>query len=427
MKTLLKETRKVAFSNGLTLLMTQVSTSALVSFNLCLGMGNLHEKEGERGLSALMMEVMTKGTRQKTAEMLASALESLGAFFDATSGYFAGRLRVAGPSECIDQLLPLFFEIALEPAFRQEEAAREKQYLQNLLRSLDDEPLRAATARFQKAFYGGHPFAVSQLGLVEDLADLTADRLREWYGTVFQPGNMVVSVAGNFRWEQVEQAFGENLGTLSSGLVFCPDHHSKEGGIPEYLERKSIRDCWLVYGKPAPPLSDPSSRAAFDILNAVLGGGLFSRLYMKIREERGLSYQVGSIYVPLAGPSFYCAFAGFSPQHYHEVLSLLRQEMEDLGRVGSEEFQEAKNYTLGSYLRQLEGVQSLTALLAFYEKAGLGWEHLVDYEAIIRETTLEQAVSLYQAYHKENGVLGGVVPREGKIAQKKNENFLRRG
>lgn len=81
-----------------------------------------------------------------------------------------------------------------------------------------------------------------------------------------------------------------------------------------------------------------------------------------------------------------------------------------MGSIDSQEFQEAKNYTLGTYLTQFEGVQSLAALLAFYEKIGLGWDHILTYETILRQMTLEEAIREFRIYQGQNGAMGGIVP-----------------
>lgn len=412
MKELISQVEKITFKNGFTLILFPRPDSALLAVNLGMNLGNLFEKEEQRGISALMQESLLKGTQRQSAVDFNRAVENLGAVIDSSSGYFTGRVVIRGPALNGEQMLQLFFEAVKSPAFREEEIEKERAFLVNVLRSLDDDPFQAAMLRFKRAFYGRHPYAFSTLGEEETLSRLGEEEVWSWYRRTYVPNNMVVAVVGNFDSDEMIKIFEREMGEIIPRELVSP---YSEGFSPTSLKivsRKKVRDSWIVMGFKAPGLLEEKERVVFDILNNILGGGAYSRLFLKIREEQGLSYQVGSVYAPLRGPSFICAYASFPHIYFDRVTGVLREEFRRLSNLEKEEFEEAKNYTRGSFLHSLETVSSLSSLLAFFEKVGLGWDFIFRYEEMLQTVSLPEAKAIYQQFSGQGESMGGVVPAE---------------
>jgi len=404
--------KKITFKNGFTLILFPRPNSALLAVNLCMNLGNLFEKEEERGISALMQEVLLKGTQRQSAIDFNRAVENLGATIDSASNYFTGRVVIQGPAINMKPMLQLFFEAIKNPAFQKEEVEREKTFLLNILHSLDDDPFQAAMLRFKRAFYGRHPYAFPTLGEEKALRDLGEEEIWSWYRKIYVPNNMVAAVVGNFDPDEVENIFYEEMGEIIPKESLNP-HPEKFSPLSlKIVDRKEVRDSWMVVGFKAPGLLEEKERVVFDILNNILGGSMYSRLFLKIREERGLSYQVGSLYVPLRGPSFICAYASFPYVYFDAVVRILWEELRGLSHLEKEEFEEAKNYTRGNFLHCLETVFSLSSLFAFFEKVGLGWEFIFRYEKMLREISVEEAEAVYQRFNGQGESMGGIVPAE---------------
>lgn len=404
--------RKTTFKNGFTLILLPRPDSALLAVNLCMNLGNLFEGEEERGISALMQEALLKGTQRQSAIDFNRAVENLGATIDSSSNYFTGRVVIQGPAINTKQMLQLFFEAIKSPAFREEEIEREKTFLLNILHSLDDDPFQAAMLRFKKAFYGRHPYAFPTMGEEKTLRNLGEEEIWSWYRKVYIPNNMVVAVVGDFDPDEVENIFYEEMGEIIPRESPVPYVERFSPLSLKIVDRKEVRDSWMVVGFKAPGLLEEKERAVFDVLNNILGGGMYSRLFLKIREERGLSYQVGSLYVPLRGPSFICAYASFPYAYFDTVVGILKEEFRGLSHLEKEEFEEAKNYTRGNFLHCLETVFSFSSLFAFFERVGLGWDFIFRYEKILREISLEEARAIYQRFSGQGESIGGIVPAE---------------
>ncbi|MCX6088951.1 MAG: pitrilysin family protein [Candidatus Atribacteria bacterium] len=402
--------KKTTFKNGLTLLLCPRNDSPLISVNLCLSLGSIFESPQERGISALLQETILKGTQKRDAITFNKDVEMLGATIDASSSYFTGKLAIEGPASSGDQILSLFCEVLKSPAFLPEEIEKEQNFLLSILRSLDDDPLKAAMLRFKKSFYGNHPYGSPTVGEEKSLKSFNPKNVISWYHRFYVPNNQVIAVVGQFEPERVGDFISCQLGDIVPVEIPSPSLESFRPMGLKIVDRKDIRDSWVVFGYRAPSLMETKERMAFEILSGILGGGMYSRLFRKVREERGLSYQVGSAYAPLIGPSFFCAYAGFPPQHLDSVISLLRDEFHNLVNIPPDEFNETKNYIRGIFLEFFETVFSLSSLFSFYEKIGLGADFPLRYDELIQNITLEEVQTIYRKYSGIGESLGAVVP-----------------
>lgn len=403
------QVEKRVFKNGLTVLFIP-RESELVVFHLLLGLGNIFEGEGERGISALLQETLLKGTKRQSGPEFSRAVERLGATMQSSSNYFTGKVVMEGPAEASEDLLALFLEAVKTPALLPEEIEKERRFLLDLLRALDDDPLKAAMLRFKRAFFGHHPYAFPTIGDAQSLERISREQVVSWYERTFVPNNMVLAVAGKFNKERVERILERELGSIIPREFAFPSRNHFFPASLKIVDCKEVRDSWVVLGFRAPGILETKARVAFDVLNNILGGGMYSRLFVKIRENRGLSYQVGSVYVPLFGPSFICAYCGFAPCYFDTVVGILREEFRNLLNLSEEEFNEAKAYTRGMFLHSFESVASLAALFAFYERIGLGWEFPFQYEAMLRELSLDEAKALYRKFAGQGESLGAIMP-----------------
>ena len=278
---------KVNLKNGLTLLLLSIPGSLLCSIHLCLTMGNLFENQKERGLSALLQEAILKGTQTKDAITFNREIESLGASVESSSNSFVGRIAIEGPNEQLFSILPFFFELVKSPALRADEIEKEKRFLIEQLAALDDDPLQAALLRFKKGFYGTHPYGASTLGEPDCLESFTEKEVFDWYRHKYVPNNMVIAVVGDFDLNRMKDIFLHQMGDLIPQKVRSFQQDSFYPMSLRIVEQKDIQESWMVFGYRAPSLFKVRESVAYEILSNCLGGGMFSRLFLKIREELG--------------------------------------------------------------------------------------------------------------------------------------------
>jgi len=221
---------------------------------------------------------------------------------------------------------------------------------------------------FTQSFWRDHPLGWPILGTSETVARLDQKNLFDYHGDRFHGGNMVFSAAGNLDHDHFAEAVSAKFSSLAGGATL------HELGAPEPTARivmrnkRSLEQVQICLGVPAPRITD-ESRYATLILNTVLGGGMSSRLFQTIREERGMAYSIYSDLSPYRDTGTLCVYAGTSAGKALEVLDLILGEFARLKQepLTQEELTRAKDQVKGNILLGLESSNARMANLARQE------------------------------------------------------------
>jgi zinc protease len=247
--------------------------------------------------------------------------------------------------------------------------------------------------------YGDHPYAISGLGTVESVEGLTREDLCAYHHTYFRPDSLVISIAGRITPEEalsyVERMFGDwvrpDLPKRRLGAV-------KIVNAPErVIEVKETQQSVVVLGYHAPgapvgvSLEDQESYAALKLLNTYLGSGLSSRLFVELREKRGLAYEVSAFYPTRQDGAQFGAYIGTAPQNTAVAIEGLRSEIDRLRShpLSSEELQLSKQKLLGQYALSKQTCSQLAQVLGWYELLGLGVTFDEVFQAEVAAVTAE--------------------------------------
>jgi predicted Zn-dependent peptidase len=221
---------------------------------------------------------------------------------------------------------------------------------------------------FTQAFWKDHPLGKPILGTSKTVARLDQQSLVAYHGDRFHGGNIIFSAAGNLEHDRFVEAVAQKFSALAGGETL------KEQPAPEASARiilrhkKALEQVQICLGVPALPLTDDSRYIAL-ILNTVLGGGMSSRLFQTIREERGMAYSIYSDLSPYRDTGALCVFAGTSVGKGLEAVELILEEFRKMKRelLGEEELTRAKDQVKGNILLGLESSNSRMANLAHQE------------------------------------------------------------
>jgi predicted Zn-dependent peptidase len=232
----------------------------------------------------------------------------------------------------------------------------------------EDNPDVLVHELFTQSFWKGHPLGKPILGTTETVGRLGQEQLFAYHGDRFHGGNMVFSAAGSLDHDLFTAAVAEKFSALDGGEA--PNELSAPEPSARILLRnkKGLEQVQICLGVPAPPITD-ENRFATLILNTVLGGGMSSRLFQTIREERGLAYSVYSDLAPYRDTGNLCVYAGTSAGKALEVIDLILTEFRNLKEtpIGAEELTRAKDQLKGNILLGLESSNSRMANLARQE------------------------------------------------------------
>ena len=386
MKQAQKNIHKTILSNGITLIAIENPTTEIIAGKIfCRNAGSLWESNHQTGIFHLLASVMCKGTRNLSSLEIAEKVESIGAGLgaDTSSDYFLISLKTI--TEDFPAILALAGEILRFPSFPEQEVELEKKItLQNIL-SQKEQPFNLVFRQLREMIYGKHPYGFSILGTEKTVNVFKVDDLRHCHQKYFRPDNLIISLAGNVNLEEaitlVEEVFGDWQIPSSAPPILSNCHHLSPKSDYQQIEQ-STQQSIIMMGYLAPEIKHPNY-PIFKLLTTYLGNGLSSRLFVELREKKGLAYDVSAFYPTRLDKSQFVTYMGTAPSNLEIAKEGLAFEIERLreNTLTAEELQTAKNKLLGQYALGKQTNAEFAQLFGWYETLGLG----IDYDTIFPE------------------------------------------
>ena len=408
------EINKKILNNGLVILTKESRANDIVAIQIFLKMGTGYEKEEEAGLSNIVQNLLLKGTAKRNATELANDIESIGARITTSAERDYGTVQLYVIKDKLDKGLEILFDILQNPTFPEDKVEQEKKIVMEQIKARKDEMLPTAFDLFQERFYDNHPYHKTRLGYPETVGKFDRQTILKFYKDYYVPNNMVWSAVGNFNSSKLIKAIERNFSGLPPKELPSQEGktvpmHTEE--VSNFIERES-QAAWMVIGYDAPHIYD-KDYAAMEVLESIMGGSMNSRLFIALREKKGLGYQVGSIYEARSGPSFYANYIGVDPGQLDEAKSEILKEMERIRReeVDEDELRRTKAYLKGTFIMAQESNAGQAYLIGRYEILGLGYQYLFEYPKAIDNVKVEDILKAAGKYLKSY-TLSAIVPKK---------------
>ena len=389
---------RTVLSNGITVLVIENPSADIIAARLFLKAGTRWESREKAGVSHLIAAVLTKGTDRFSSLDIAEQVESIGASLgtDSASDYFLVSLKTV--SSDFADMLSLAAELMRSPTFPEAEVELERRLTLQAIRSQQEQPFTVAFDQLRQAMYGQHPYALSGLGTEETVAQLTRQDLQDYYHTHFRPDHLTISIAGRMTPNEavalVEETFGDwEAPSQPRPLLQLP----KITPTPQrVITPQETQQSIVMLGYLAPALQAEDAMtdyAALKLLNTYLGNGLSSRLFVELREKRGLAYEVSAFYPTRLDTSHFVTYMGTSPANTTIALDGLKTEVDRLRTtsLSSDELQTAKNKLLGQYALGKQTNSQLAQIFGWYETLGLGVGFDTRFQEEVAAVTAEAA------------------------------------
>lgn len=262
--------------------------------------GSRHEGPAEEGLAHFLEHTVFKGTEAfPTPDELAAATDRLGGHVDAFTGKEVACFYGKVLADQLPDLVRLLGDLVTTPRFDAEELARERSVILEEIAQSEDQPDDWVSELFYGRFWEGSPLAHPILGRPEQVAAYGPAEARAFFEATYRPENLVITAAGALAPEPLLELLRPVLARLPRGTAHGAGGPSLARPFLLNVPRRDLQQVNLVLGFPAPSHLSPD-RAAANLLSHVLGGGAASRLFLELRERRGLCYQVGSYLSPYA-------------------------------------------------------------------------------------------------------------------------------
>lgn len=337
--------------NGMRVLCEQLPHLRSVSMGVWVKAGSILEREHENGLSHLIEHMAFKGTGRRSAKQIAQEMDAVGGYLNAATS----KLCTCYYAKVIDENLPLAADILSDivrfPAIDPKELDKERNVVLEEISMTDDSPEDVAYDLIASAMFGRQPLGQTILGPRELISGYSREDILAFRARHYSPMNTCVAIAGNFDLNQVKDLMAQRFGdwTGGAGEIFPVNAVNQR---PQTLTAdKDTEQAHICLGYRGKPLGDADAYP-MAVFNSILGGGMSSRLFQRIREESAMAYSVYS--APSAYPHCgdFTIYAAVSPRNVKAVLAQIDEETSLLVREGAtqEEFDMAKAQLKGGFI-----------------------------------------------------------------------------
>lgn len=349
--------KKEYLENGIPVVMETFKNVRSVSVGIWVKVGSRYEISDKNGISHFLEHMFFKGTKKRTTKDIAVEIDSIGGDLNAFTSRENTSFYVKVIDEYLEKGIDLLSDIFINSIFKEEEIEKEKKIIKEELKMVEDTPEDYIYDLFNQTVWGQDGLGQSILGRRETIASFTRDdilsHIRRYYGTK----DIVISCAGNFAPESLIKMFNRRFGGLRRGS------EPKLGLLPDFRQDvkvflKELSEAHICIGVPS--LSQTSKeRYALFVLNTILGGGVSSRLFQEIRENRGLAYSVYSFTASYLDTGVLGVYAGVSKKKIRKVADLIIAEMVKLkDTLTDTELERAKQHLKGNLILALESTSS---------------------------------------------------------------------
>lgn len=408
-----RDIQSTTLANGIRIVTEVMPSVRSISLGIWIGTGSRVEHGPQSGLAHFIEHMLFKGTKNRSAEDIARAIDSIGGGLDA----FTSKELVSYNTKVLDEHLPIALDVlsdmVLNPLFREDDIEKEKSVILEEIKSELDQPEFVLHEMFISNFWKKHGLGKPILGTRETVKKYTREMLFDYYDRVYSPKNILITAAGNVKHENIISLIRERFDDLQEKGAL-PADHAPEASAPIILKNKeSLEQVHITLGVPAYRLAH-ERRFPLYILNTVLGGGMSSRLFQNIRERQGLVYSVYSELNLFSDTGCLSIYAGTGVESARQVVESIMKEVVDLKRdlIGDDELRRAKDHLKGSLILSLESTSSRMSNLArqelYFSRFWTVDEMLDSIEAVTREEVQQVAHEFFSTDKVALAMLGRV-------------------
>lgn len=362
--------RECRLDNGLALLSESMPDLRSVSLGVWLRQGSRHEPAAINGISHFIEHLVFKGTERRSSLEIAREIDAVGGQMDAFTAKESTCFYIRVLDRHVDLALDLLTDIVRHPRFDPEDIEKERKVIAEEIHMVEDTPEDLVYDMLYSSRWAGHPLGRPIQGSLETVADMDPATLREFFRGAYVPNQMVLSVAGKLDLEAI-------VGTVQEAFVSMPRAAAPAVGEPPLdrgglviREKSELEQIHLAVALGGLPQVHPD-RYVLMVMSNILGGTMSSRLFQKVREERGLVYTIYSGVSSYSDQGYHSIYLATRPQSVGEALKVIGAEILSLchEEVPERELAESKENLKGSLMLNLESTYSRMANLARNEMA----------------------------------------------------------
>jgi predicted Zn-dependent peptidase len=361
--------QRSVLDNKLRVLTSTMQHTQSVSIVICVGAGSRYESKELAGVSHFIEHLPFKGTENwPTARAVSEAIEGVGGVMNASTDREMTVFWIKVSRLHYKTAFAVLMDMVLHPRLDPDEVEKEREVIQEELRMTYDQPSYRVDLLIDEAMWPDQAMGRDVGGTLETVADIQQKDIREYMHQQYNPANTVVAVAGNVTHEEVVDMLAETTKDWKplESLDWEPAVDNTEGPLVR-IERRRSDQTHLCLGVAGMSLSHPD-RYAFNLMNTILGDGTSSRLFLNLREEQGLAYDVQSTTSNYRDTGALVVYCGVEPSKTNDAVKTIVQEFQGMHEVPSEqELNKAREYSKGRLLLRMEDTRAVASWLGAQE------------------------------------------------------------
>lgn len=363
--------RETRSDNGLVVLTDEMSGVRSATLGFFYRVGSRNEPDELNGITHFIEHCVFKGTAKRSAMDIAIEQDRLGGNLDAFTTHEETGFVIKVIDDQLERGFELLSEMLTQPRFDETDLKNERRVIIEEIKMNDDSPEELLGDIFHRDFFRSHPLGLKITGTPKTVRTFDETATRRYHAAAFAPQNLIIAAAGNIKHKQVLELAARLKFPEPDKAAFTVDSFAPQPSASFHVEdRPELEQAHMMFGIPVVGASD-DRRYAVDLLCNILGGGTSSRLWQKVREERGLAYNIGAAPILFRDCGFISVFGATSPEHLKEVVEIVVAELDSFVKDGptADELQLSKDQTAASILMSLEDSASRAAGLAGSEMA----------------------------------------------------------
>ncbi len=407
--------------NGATLILNQNPTNDIIAIQIFVKGGKLLEKKA--GIAGVTADGMQKGTKKYTKNEFSQILEEKGIKLSVVDGSESFNISLKTTKNELESSLDILNEVINNALFDDYEVEKIKADTLYNIKANRDKPFNVALEEFKEIIFQNSPYSKSTIKKVEkSLPTVTKSDITDYYKTIFNPKNAVISINGNLSETQQEEVkeFFSSVFKPTDAPKF--DFKTYQNSVPplsaniQKSVKKDTQASWIALGWQTCGLDNQKDYASLQVINSILGTGMSSRLFNHLRDSQGLAYQIGSFYSVNMNKGFFLTYIGTNPEKAEHATSEILREINVLKHefVTQQELQSAKDKLIGNYILAQETNSEKAASMGWFEATGRGWEFYKKYPQLIQSVTPSDVISAANKYFSQPYVYSIVSPKESK-------------
>jgi len=405
--------QKHTLANGIRVVTIPMTSVKTITAIIAIGAGSRYETKEINGISHFLEHMVFKGTKSRPSALeITSLIDGIGGDFNAFTGKEEVAFYIKAGADHLELLLDVISDMLTNSLYKEEELDMERNVIIEEINMYEDLPMRKVGELYEELVWGDQPMGWDIAGKKEIIKKISRNDILRYVNEHYVPKNLVVAIAGNFQSGRAVELVEKYLGKLGEREFETFPTVLESQKSPRLLVRyKKTDQAHLCLGVRAFAVNHPD-RYILEILNTILGGGMSSRLFINVRERRGLAYYIRSSADLYSDTGNLVAQAGIDLRRVDEALRVMIEEFSKMAKeaVSEEELERGKEFLSGRLLLELEDTKNVAArygLDELIEKRIIWIDELVEeIRKVSREDILRVAGRLFENRRLNFAIIG---------------------